>query len=1048
MQLYHTIRVYQRCYTAFNHTNALRGIGGYGIFLRITLGKSHTNGKSIPMKRFFCGIKSTIYLVILCLLVACLGMLWYQDTASYISWERGRVRTFEANLAELNVPRFGTNVALEQYESEQALRKALEQVQVAGLGVVRQHFAWADIEPQQGVFQWERWDRILPIVAQYGVQVIATLDTSPAWARPTWELTNIWAPPANYDDYARFVTAFAARYDRYIKAYQIWDQPNIAPHWGSGEVSPKGYVGLLRAASTAIRKDHPNALIIAGGMAPTIEESGNNLSDVQFLREIGRRGASQYYDILGIRTLGFWSGPDDRQTSEGRLNFSRAILLREEMVHRGDGAKAIWALDSGWCALPTAWQGIPSPSGNDSEEVQAARLQQAIQRVQSEWPWLGLMCLQQLQPSADPNEPVWGYALLNSDGQPRLVYQRIQQQLNVQQTVYPGLTSDLAPYLITIPNNGYMIPFWGTDLEVIVDPGKATITLSLQVDDSQVSIVPLTGNGLAQQHLLIASGLVASRHTLYVYGDQEQLQAIRALNIRAHGDPLTIGLQFVTALIALACLIFYLVKALKRVPWRRLWTRLLQPFALLPPWLTMATLAALFTASVVIPNSGLRLAAFGLYGLVALFRPRQSLWVAVFCIPLAPLQVHLGPGSFSLAEVSLLVAVGARIWQMLMGKGYGGRVRSREIIRQINLADIAVLTILTLAAFTLLWAEYQRVAWREFRVVILDSVFFYFLIRTQIWNERSLILIQTILVIAAFSVACYALFVYFTPSGVVAVEGVRRARAFYGSPNNLALYLERVLPIALAIGFGRSKTRRWFFLVGGVLIATAIILTFSRGALFLGLPAIVLTLLWLRGGRWRWLAPIAIVTGIALLIPLLGTERFASLLDPSRGTTFIRLGLWRASLQMARDHPLLGVGLDNFLYYYGDYIQPGAEVERFLSHPHNLVLDFWLRLGIGGLVALVMLLCAAMRSAVRALRRLAESRLRMMVMASVAGFAAMVCHGLVDSSFFVIELAYWFMLTLAWLGWVQRLPAQPSALTEPPSPSILTDEGKEHRCAS
>jgi hypothetical protein len=96
----------------------------------------------------------------------------------------------------------------------------------------------------------------------------------------------------------------------------------------------------------------------------------------------------------------------------------------------------------------------------------------------------------------------------------------------------------------------------------------------------------------------------------------------------------------------------------------------------------------------------------------------------------------------------------------------------------------------------------------------------------------------------------------------------------------------------------------------------------------------------------------------------------------------------------------------------------------------------------------VMLFWAALRNAVYALRRLPKSRLRMMVMASVAGLAAMVCHGLVDSSFFVVELAYWFMLTLAWLGWAQRVPTQLAALTNPSSPSILTDEGKEHRCAS
>jgi O-antigen ligase len=1002
--------------------------------------KSSIVENTTAMKRFFYALKTVSHSLVLFLLIACLGILGYQDVSSYLHFERGRVRTLQENLSELNVPRFGTNVALEQYDSEQTLRTALTQVQTAGFGIVRQHFSWSDIEPVPGVYQWERWDRILPIVAQYGLQVIATLDTSPAWARAAWEQSNVWSPPANYADYARFVQAFAARYDHYIKAYQIWDQPNISPHWGSGEVSPKGYVDLLRVASTAIRKAHPKALIIAGGMAPTIEESGKNLSDVQFLREISRRGASQYYDILGIRTMGFWSGPYDRQTFESRLNLSRAILLREEMVSRGDGAKAIWALDSGWCALPTPWQGAPSPTGNDTEEVQAARLQQAIQRVQSEWPWLGLLCLQQLQPVADGSDPVWGYALLTPDGLPRLVYQRIQEQLTSPLTVYPGLTRNLAPYAVAAPPNGYTIPFWGTDIEALIEPGNTTITFSVQVDNAQAKVVSIVGKAASQQSLLVALGLASSHHILYLYGSQAQLQHIQALNVRDSDDLLSFGLRFVIIFCSMAWLLFCLAKLLKRVPWRTLWIRILQPFRSLPSWLTMFVLAILFTISAVIPVSPLRLAAFTLYGLLALIRPRQALWVAIFCVPLAPLQVHLGPGSFSLAEVSLLVAVGARIWQVLLDKGLSSQVRIKTIVRQINLADIAVLLMLALALLSSFWAEYQRVAWREFRVVILDSVLFYFLVRTQLWDERSLAMVQTILLVTASGIASYALFVYFTPAGVVAVEGVHRARSFFGSPNNLALYLERVLPVALALGFSHNRTRRWLIWLGGLLIIVAIILTFSRGALFLGLPAIMLMLVWLRGGRWRWLAPIVIVIGIAALIPLLGTERFTSLLDPTRGTTFIRLGLWKASLLMIRDHPILGVGPDNFLYYYGDYIQPGAEVERFLSHPHNLALDFWLRLGIGGLVALVVVIWAAVRSALLALKRLPESRLRLMVIASIAGVAAMVCHGLVDSSFFVIELAYWFMLILAWLGRFQHLAGQPSALTEAPSPPILRDE--------
>ena len=89
---------------------------------------------------------------------------------------------------------------------------------------------------------------------------------------------------------------------------------------------------------------------------------------------------------------------------------------------------------------------------------------------------------------------------------------------------------------------------------------------------------------------------------------------------------------------------------------------------------------------------------------------------------------------------------------------------------------------------------------------------------------------------------------------------------------------------------------------------------------------------------------------LLMLIPFLGTERFQRLFDFRQGTSFLRLQLWRGSLQMALDHPWLGVGPDNFLYAYrSTYLLPAAWEEPSLNHPHNWILDWWTRLGLPGL---------------------------------------------------------------------------------------------------
>jgi O-antigen ligase len=137
--------------------------------------------------------------------------------------------------------------------------------------------------------------------------------------------------------------------------------------------------------------------------------------------------------------------------------------------------------------------------------------------------------------------------------------------------------------------------------------------------------------------------------------------------------------------------------------------------------------------------------------------------------------------------------------------------------------------------------------------------------------------------------------------------------------------------------------------------------------------------------------------------------------------------VWKSALQLIRDHPLFGVGPDNFLYAYrGRYLLPEAWQESSLSHPHNVILDFAARLGLIGLAVFIWMQIAFWRSALRAWRQAkatlsidhaapsshgaSEVALLIGLMASMVDFLA---HGLVDASYFVVDLAFVFMLTLA-----------------------------------
>src|SRR6185369_1085257 len=85
---------------------------------------------------------------------------------------------------------------------------------------------------------------------------------------------------------------------------------------------------------------------------------------------------------------------------------------------------------------------------------------------------------------------------------------------------------------------------------------------------------------------------------------------------------------------------------------------------------------------------------------------------------------------------------------------------------------------------------------------------------------------------------------------ITAEDGARRLASVYGSPNNVGLFLGRCFPFALSFLFAPlDRSRR---IVASILLAVmglAIILSQSVGAIFIGVPAAVVAVLLVYGGK-------------------------------------------------------------------------------------------------------------------------------------------------------------------------------------------------------
>lgn len=350
----------------------------------------------------------------------------------------------DATIAHADVIPFGINTFLEQ-EAESAKRARLvEMAREAGFGWIRQEFTWEDIEIHgKGDFEdrrhepwrsaWDKYDEIVDLAEANGLGLIVRISNPPEWTRARGMEPGSFAPPDNPQDFADFVFALVSRYKGRITYYQLWNEPNIYPEWGSYPISPEEYTALLKAGAEAARRADPSVVIIAGALAATInlqpaaEAPANSLSDLIFLQRMYDAGAGPYFDIMAVQGYGLWSGPTDRRMHPRVLNIAHHQFIRDLMVANGDAGKPIWLAEMNWNAAP---EGVEARYGRVSEEQQARYLPMAYARIESEWPWIGVANTWFLKRATDEWEqqgkPEAYFRLLKPDFTPLPVYTSMQ----------------------------------------------------------------------------------------------------------------------------------------------------------------------------------------------------------------------------------------------------------------------------------------------------------------------------------------------------------------------------------------------------------------------------------------------------------------------------------------------------------------------------------------------------------------------------------------------------------------------------------------------
>ncbi|NLG50966.1 MAG: hypothetical protein GX552_12740, partial [Chloroflexi bacterium] len=136
------------------------------------------------------------------------------------------------SIPNTDVNPFGANFFLAREVEPWKLDKTLQMASEAGIGWVKQHFPWEEIEPvRKGEFlepttkgsSWVKYDQIVEACEKYNLQIVARLDRPPDWSRQDNSYKE--RPPDNFEDYGDFVYEFVKRYKGRINYIQIWNEP-------------------------------------------------------------------------------------------------------------------------------------------------------------------------------------------------------------------------------------------------------------------------------------------------------------------------------------------------------------------------------------------------------------------------------------------------------------------------------------------------------------------------------------------------------------------------------------------------------------------------------------------------------------------------------------------------------------------------------------------------------------------------------------------------------------------------------------------------------
>ena len=349
------------------------------------------------------------------------------------------------------------------------------------------------------------------------------------------------------------------------------------------------------------------------------------------------------------------------------------------------------------------------------------------------------------------------------------------------------------------------------------------------------------------------------------------------------------------------------------------------------------------------------------------------------------------------------------------------------------------------AGYAALWylrAPVEYEARLELFYIGLYTLVYFAVVNSGYRREHRAVLLATVLVLAVGQ-SLYGLWQTATRADEVLllqrpVEYRGRGSGTYVCPNHLAGFLAMALGLVMTSLLLRRDPddelqavllRKLYEIVAAVFIALGLLATFSRGGWISTALAMVVLLVWVE--HIRALSTRVVLTVFVGLV-LLGAvvwnrpsfrQRFEEgvrvqwdLAPGDRPIQVVsgltgRVPIWRATLNMVRDRPILGTGPGSWAWVHLRYRDPGFQHRP--DYAHNDVLQLTSNYGVIGLILVTGIFGCFFWHAIRVSRPIHTTQQRAFAVGSGVAISAILVHSFADFNMYIPANALLVVILMA-----------------------------------